>query len=333
MGEFLRESGSTAPALAVKGLRKVFTSRRKSDVVAVDDVSFSVMPGEVVGLLGPNGAGKTTTIRCILGLVKPTAGQIRVNGFDASSRPKDALKVMAAVLEGSRNIYWRLTALENLLFFASARNIPVREARQEAMRLLEAFDLADWAHREAGDLSRGMQQKVAICAALIGRPDILLLDEPTLGLDIETAMDLRAGLLALAREEGRTIVISSHEMGLIQEICQRVIIINKGRVVVDDRVDNLLELFRARAYTLHVDGALPGDARQRLEAEFPMLSVEEQGPKTLVHVELPEAHHFYTLVDICREEGAAIESIDRRDPDLAQIFLTVVKGQAEGAAS
>src|SRR5690606_22933995 len=154
---------------------------------AVDGISFSVDRGQVVGLLGPNGAGKTTTIKCLCGLIYPDAGSVKVNGVDVSRDRSKALRHISAVLEGNRNLYWRLTPLENLTYFAGNRGVSPHESRKSALELLARFGLADKANTQVNDLSRGMQQKLAIAVALQAGTDLILLDEPTLGLDLDAA--------------------------------------------------------------------------------------------------------------------------------------------------
>jgi len=148
-----------------------------------------VQKSEVVGLLGPNGAGKTTTIKCLAGLIKPTSGEIYLDGIDALRDQKRALGRVAAVLEGNRNIYWRLTPRENLEFFGGLQGLPLRRVRSyiDEHELLELFDLKGKVNTPARKLSRGMQQKLAVACALVKQTEVLLLDEPTLGLDVETS--------------------------------------------------------------------------------------------------------------------------------------------------
>ncbi|MEL7511116.1 MAG: ABC transporter ATP-binding protein, partial [Cyanobacteria bacterium J06554_3] len=172
-----------ALALASEGLRKSY-GRRKRRFEAVRDVSLHIAAGEVLAFLGPNGAGKTTTIKMIAGLIRPDAGWVRIAGLDPHRQP-DALQGVGAVLEGNRNLYWRLTPLENLEYFGVLRKMPRKAARERGLELLEAFDLLDKRKDPVQKLSRGMQQKIAIAVALIHKPQLLLLDEPTLGLDVE----------------------------------------------------------------------------------------------------------------------------------------------------
>lgn len=311
--------------VSVENLRKIYRSRRRGDTTAVDDVSFSVAPHEVVGLLGPNGAGKTTVIKCLCTLLTPTSGRITIDGIDALADPHSALRKISAVLEGNRNVYWRLNPVENLEFFAGIQGIPMRQVRPYIDDLIELFDLRDKVSTPARMLSRGMQQKLAVACALVKQTEILLLDEPTLGLDVETSYELRGILTDMAQRGERTILLSSHDMNVVQDVCDRVIVINHGHVVTDDRVSNLLELFRAKAYEFSISGHLNEPQINQLRHEFDLIEIEPNTHKSSIHVELMDGQRFYDLIDILRRNGSTIESIDRRDPNLEEIFLKLVR--------
>ena len=309
----------------VDELTKVYRTRRER-VVAVDRVSFEVKAGEVVGLLGPNGAGKTTTIKSLCTLVRPTSGSIEIGGDDVLRHPRRALKRIAAVLEGNRNIYWRLSPRENMEFFSGLQGLPTRQIRPQIEELLERFRLEDKADTSARKLSRGMQQKLAVACALIKQTEVLLLDEPTLGLDVETSYELRDALKALARNEGRTILLSTHDMNVVQDICDRVVVIHEGKVVTDDNVTNLLDMFRARAYRFVLEGRLDDQVCRRLDGSFDALQIHHTDHRSEIEVEFLESATLYKLMDVLRESGAVIESIDRQDPNLEEIFLSIVRG-------
>ncbi len=285
--------------LQVRDLSKVYSARRKR-VIAVDRVSFGVARGEVVGLLGPNGAGKTTTIKCLCTLVHPSAGHMEIAGVNVRSHPRRALEKIAAVLEGNRNIYWRLSPRENLEFFSGLQGIPTRRVRPYIDELIGRFRLQDKADVSARMLSRGMQQKLAVACALVKHTDILLLDEPTLGLDVETYV--------------------------VQDVCDRVVIIHEGRVVTDDRVTNLLDLFRARAYRFRLEGRLSDAQCRKLQEEFALIHLHHSDHASEIEVELLRNDKLYQLMDILREGGSVIESIDRQDPNFEEIFLSIVRG-------
>jgi len=289
-------------------------------VTAVDHVSFRVEAGEVVGLLGPNGAGKTTTIKCLCTLIRPTGGSVRLGDVDVLAQPSRALAKVTAVLEGNRNIYWRLSP-----FFSGLQGISTKSIRSYINELIDRFALRSKINVPARKLSRGMQQKLAVACALVKRTEVLLLDEPTLGLDVETSHELRSTLVTLAREDGRTILLSSHDMHVVQDICQRVIIIHEGRVVTDDRVSNLLQVFRARAYRVRLDGWISERQERALTEHFEIVHTRERDGGTEIEVELLARDQIYDLIDILRDGGSIIESIDRQEPNLEDVFLSIVR--------
>ena len=316
--------GTPAEAIVtVEGLRKTYAGE-EGEITAVDDVSFAIGRGEVVGLLGPNGAGKTTTIKSILGLVEPTDGRVSVNGIDPHETPAVAYRHVSAVLESARNIYWRLTVRENLRYFAGLQGIHPNAAGEEIDRLLSLVDLTDKANEEVRGLSRGMQQKACLACALVRDTPVVFLDEPTLGLDVEAARDLRRELRRLAEEENRTIVLSSHDMDVIQDVCDRVVIINEGRVIAEDSVDALLSLFSTQAYRIQLADPFPPAETSRLAAFDP----EWVDDRTAFEVTLPDSEAFYRLTDRLEAAGAAVQDVDSVQPDLEEIFLSVVENES-----
>ncbi len=310
-------------SLRVRDLRKAYPRRGRDPVVAVDGVGFAAEPGQVVGLLGPNGAGKTTTIKMICGLVRPDAGAIEVCGVDARRRPRDATRHLAAVLEGNRNLYWRLTARENLLYFMGNRGRSPRSVSPAADALLERFDLADKRDALVADLSRGMQQKLAIAVAVLADTQVLLLDEPTLGLDVQTGDEVRRLVRELA-SEGRTVLLSSHDMAVVQDVCERVVVIAHGRLVADERVTTLMRLFATRAFDARLGAPLtPGQAAE-LRRAFPLVSMSDDGLE--VRVDLERGDDLYRFIDVLRRERTPVESLDRVAVRFEEVFRHLVGG-------
>lgn len=315
--------------LRVKNLRKIYRSRRRGDVVAVDNVSFSVHKNEVVGLLGPNGVGKTTIIKSICTILRPTSGEIWVDGIDAIRNSRAALEKVTAVLEGNRNVYWRLTVRDNLEFFAGLQGQSLRSVKSYIDELIELFNLKEKVNEQARTLSRGMQQKLAVACALVKRTPILLLDEPTLGLDVETSYELRWILKRMAERGERTILLSSHDMNVVQDICERVIIINHGKIVVDDKIENLQKLFTASAYRFEIEGHLSPQQQQKLTKQFDMVRISTDGSRTIIEAELLNSQKVYEIIDVLRENGCQLESVGKQYPDLEEIFLRIVKGEKQ----
>lgn len=321
-------SGETAaadagPAVQVDGLVKTFGSGEAA-VTAVDDVSFAVESGTAVGLLGPNGAGKTTTIKTLLGLIIPTAGTARVAGVDVHEEPRTAYRHAGAMLEGARNTYWRLSVRENLRFFAALAGRNPASLRDRHDELLERFDLADKADTAVRELSRGMQQKVSLAATLARDAEVVFLDEPTLGLDVESSRELRRELRGLVDDSGLTVLLSSHDMDTIEAVCDRVVIMNEGGIVADDSVEALLDLFRTQTYAVTVEGALGDPARERLRERFGATDFAREGDRERFGVQVV-GDDFYGLAELLQEAGVTVVGIDTTEPDLEDVFLQVTE--------
>lgn len=247
--------------LEAQHLNKVYHQRNQT-VVAVQDVSLNIATHEVLAFLGPNGAGKTTTIKMIAGLIVPNHGWVMIAGRDPHRDPQ-ALRSIGAVLEGNRNLYWRLTPAENLEYFGVLRGLTRRTARQRQQRLLERFGLTDKRHTIVQSLSRGMQQKLAIAVALIHDPQLLLLDEPTLGLDVEATESVKQLVRDIAAE-GRAILLTTHQLNIAEELSDRVAIINQGKILVQEPTTELIRQFSGDAYVVELSQPLDVDRRAQL---------------------------------------------------------------------
>jgi ABC-2 type transport system ATP-binding protein len=218
--------------LRVEDLSKSYKSSN-GVVESCKKINFEACDGEIIGLLGANGAGKTTLIKMICNLVNPTSGSIYLDGKDMSHNKRIAQKKIGVVLEGARNIYNFLTVQENIEYFSFLNGFSKKETAEKANQLFELFELEEKRHTTVNELSRGMQQKVAIMIALIKNPDILILDEPTLGLDIVGQIRMRDAILQLAKEKNRLVLICTHDIALVKAICTRVLCFRQGRLVKD----------------------------------------------------------------------------------------------------
>jgi ABC-2 type transport system ATP-binding protein len=313
---------SRETAIAVEGLTKRFGTGTDS-VLAVDDVSFEVETGSVVGLLGPNGAGKTTLIKSVLGMVVPDEGSVRIAGVDVAERPKAAYANVDAMLEGARNDYWRLTVRENLRYFATVSGVNPDSVTDRHDRLLERLDLAEWADTPVRKLSRGMKQKVSLASVLAGGAEVVFLDEPTLGLDVESSRTLQSELRRLAEEEGLTVLISSHDMGVIETVCDRVLVMSEGRIVADDSVDSLLR--GAASGTVVVESSdLDSDAIAAIRERFDITDIEELERGARIEV-VAAGDDLYALMDVLSRAGVTPERIRTVEPDLEDIFVGLTR--------
>lgn len=217
-------------------IRLEHVSKRYAGRAAVEDLSFSVNEGEVVGFLGPNGAGKTTTMRIITGYMPPSEGRVEVAGFDPVEDPV-AAKSRIGYLPESPPVYPEMSVLTYLNFVSDLKRIPRSQRADQVNQAMERTGLTEVRHRLIGHLSKGFRQRVGIAQALLGEPPVLILDEPTVGLDPGQIVEIRELIRDLAGSH--TVLLSSHILPEVQAICERVIIINKGRLVAEDRTENL----------------------------------------------------------------------------------------------
>jgi len=205
---------------------------------AVDDLSFSVAPGEVVGLLGPNGAGKTTTVRLLNGLLKPESGSLRVLGMDPAQEGQ-AIRRQTGVLTETPALYERLTANQNLTFFGTLAGMADGEIQQRSAELLRFFDLEERANDRAGRYSKGMKQRLALARALLNHPALLFLDEPTSGLDPEAAQQVHSLIRDVQKKEGSTVLLATHHLEEAERLCDRMAILNHGKLLAFGTLDEL----------------------------------------------------------------------------------------------
>jgi ABC-2 type transport system ATP-binding protein len=306
-------------AIELAGLAKTYR-RKKQEIAAVAGVTLDVPPGQVLGLLGPNGAGKTTTIKMICGLILPTAGTVRLNGYDVTRQRSAAVRQIGAVLEGSRNVYWPLSAWQNLLYFGRLKGLRAREIEPRAKRLLTGLGLWERRNETVGSYSRGMQQKVAIAAALITDPPILLLDEPTIGLDVEAARTVKDWIAHLAHDEGKTVVLTTHQLAAAEELAGRIAVIRNGSIIADLPTGELLSSYAEDRFAVRVAGplngftGLPGGARVETGADFTTVTLPDADQDTL-----------QGFLGQLRSHRIPLVSVTQGQPDLEEVFLHLLR--------
>mgnify|MGYP002762077904 FL=1 len=307
------------PIVSVRGLRKEYGDGDDS-VVAVDDISFEIDPSSITGLLGHNGAGKTTVIKSMLGLVRPTAGDVRIGEHNVNDDPKRTFERVSAVLEGARTTYWRLTVRENVHFFSRLAGHDPAEHRARNEELYEAFDLEDKVDTTVNELSRGMKQKAAIVAALSRRPDVLFLDEPTLGLDVESSLELRRQMTTLVSEDGLTVIVSSHDMEVIEEICSRVIVMSDGEIVADESVEKLIELFDRQNVALSLSGT-DETTLSRIRDEFNIVDDSKLDRYDRIEVSVEDTEQLHRLLGRLVDAGVSVTDIETTEVDFSEVYL------------
>jgi sodium transport system ATP-binding protein len=211
--------------IKVKGLTKQFGS-----FIAVDDLSFFIPEGQVFGLLGENGAGKTTTLRMMATMLQPSSGSIRIHGVNAVHFPEEARAHIGILFGGETGLYDRLTARENILYFARLNGMESKAANARVERLADQLEMTEYLDRRSGNFSKGMKQKVALARSIVHDPQVMLFDEPTAGLDV-TAIRLVHAFIRELKEEGKTIVFSSHTMTEVVALCDAIGIIDRGKLI------------------------------------------------------------------------------------------------------
>jgi ABC-2 type transport system ATP-binding protein len=309
---------SVENVLDTENLRKSYAVPGRPQFFAVNDVSMSIAPGEIYAFLGPNGAGKTTTIKMVSGLLEPSTGTVRIAGLDPFS-DRRALAQLGTVLEGNRNLYWRMTCHENLLYFGVLKGMSFADARARSRALLERFSLTGKRNAQVQALSRGMQQKLAIAVALMHRPRLLLLDEPTLGLDAHASIEVTAMIRDLIAD-GVSILLTTHQLDVAQALAHRVAIMSSGRIVKEARMADLLAEYAKNVYEIQLADEMCPERVRVLEASY-TVSYSNQCLQLAC-----DADGLYEALSIIRP--AQVQSVRRHQSDLTSIFIALTQ---EGA--
>jgi ABC-2 type transport system ATP-binding protein len=295
-------------------------TKRYGEVVAVNDVSFSVAQGELFGFLGPNGAGKTTTINMLTGLARPDAGTINIGGIDCTHNPKAAQHLVGVVPDES-NLYAELTGFDNLCFCAALYGMRKKERQERAWDLLATVGLTDAAHRKFAYYSKGMKRKLTFAAGIIHQPPILFLDEPTTGIDVASARQVRQ-IIASLHSEGTTVFLTTHYIEEAERLCERIAFIVSGRVVQIDRIADLLQPVKGRnILILSISNSEPGISEEIARA-FPEYHVQSTNQGE-VRVESTEQIIVGPLVHFLEERGMQMTEARRQVPSLEDVFVRV----------
>ena len=318
---------SSEPEIVTQGLTKAF-----GDFVAVDNVTFDIKKGEIFGLLGPNGAGKSTTIRMLSTLTRPTKGTAAIGGFDIVKQDTDVRKLIGIVSE-KMIMYNRLTARENLWFFGNLFGMPRKELNDRIDELLELVQLTKWAKSQVGTFSTGMKQKMNIIRALLNMPQVLFLDEPTLGLDPQSTVEIREFIRKLNREHNTTILVTTHMMGEADLLCDRIGIIDHGKIVALDTSSNLKSAIagaNTTILTLEISNLTPDLLTTVRGLECVETVSQENSSHLKIHAHGKGA--FDSIIDIVRAQKANIVSIQNIQPTLEDVFLHITGREVRDTA-
>lgn len=308
--------------VSLQGLSKEYKNKQGKPICVVRNIDLEIPAGKVLAFLGPNGAGKTTTIKMICGLIKPTSGKVYIDGLDAGKLRTRVMPKIGAVLEGTRNIHWALSIWDNLMYFGHLKGCGGKSLKERGQILLKQMELWRRKNDLVRTLSRGMQQKVAIACALVADPSLLLLDEPTLGLDVKTARNMKLLIKRLAQDQGKTIVLTTHRLDMAQELCDNVAIINRGSIISHGSADMLLSIHQDAYYD--IEYILEDTAQIDIQVPDYDLKIEKMNDHyRCTGTGVPEGQ-VYDVLDVLHYHGAQLISVQKRQPTLEEIFIHMV---------
>jgi ABC-2 type transport system ATP-binding protein len=303
---------------------------KKERTVAVDHIGFHIEKGELFGLLGPNGAGKTTTIKLLCTLLIPDEGRATVNGYDVLKQAEEVQKCIGVVTGGERGLYWRLTGRENLWFFSQLYNVPERVAKERIEKLLKLVELEERADEQVEKYSRGMKQRLHIVRGLVNDPPILLLDEPTLGLDPASARVVRDFIKEnLQAKENKTILLTTHYMEEADQLCNRIAIIDYGKIVALDTPENLKkQIQKTDIVEIRVSNLRQEDSEKLENIKGVKKSVAEFKDPTIgeatLRIYAEEAEEIIPLTtEFLIRNKAKILMLEQTKPTLEDVFISL----------
>src|SRR3989440_2275997 len=311
----------------VDGLRREFDSK-EGKVVALDGVNLQVRKGEIFGVLGPNGAGKTTMIRILSTLLLPTAGKAGVMGFDVEKEPEKIRAVINMASGAERAGYDFISARGNLWFFSQLYGIPTEQAHRRINELSDMLGLQSYLDRKFYALSTGYKQRVTLVRAFINDPKVVFLDEPTIGLDVMTALSIREYILKQAKEHGRTILLATHNMAEVDAICNRVAIIDKGKILACDTPLALKKSLGAPALVMEISPP-PAAVNLALLSKVEGVkgytsSIDEERSISRVQVVVESDDTAQMVLDTTRKSGLTVLSSWRQQTSLEEVFVALV---------
>lgn len=295
-------------------LRSLF-NRKHIEARAVDDVSFSIRQGELVGFIGPNGAGKTTTLKCLSGLLYPTAGHVKVLGFTPFDRKHEFLRQISLVMGQKNQLWWDLPAMESFLLNKEIYQIPEHTFKKTVDELISLLDVSDIINVQVRKLSLGQRMKCELIAALLHRPKVLFLDEPTIGLDVVMQQRLREFIKEYNKVHNSTIILTSHYMKDVHELCERVIVINHGKVLFDGHLDDIIKKYSTdKRLVLTMTKPIDRSILEQLG------TVEEyQYPKVSLAVPVDRSNQVAAKL----LQDYAIEDLTIQEPDIEEIIRDI----------
>lgn len=309
-------------------LKKLLRRKFKPPVAALREVSFKIHDGEIFGLIGPNGAGKTTLIKIIATLIQPTAGRVAVKGHDTVADDERVRRNVGLAGAEERSFYWRLTAEQNLLFFARLHGLGSRPARRRIAELFELLELEECARRRFAELSTGNKQRLALARALLARPPVLLLDEPTRSLDPLAAGRMRSTIRSLAQSGASTIFLTSHNLPEVEELCDRVAVISKGEIRALDTPQKLRDAHtEEERVTIHFADLGAADADQALTESFgrnlfSLTAGRQASDSRLTFTRSINDELLDQVLRVLQQKGGVVQSVESERATLLDVLVS-----------
>ena len=307
-------------------------TKKYGSFIAVNDISFEIDEGEIVGFLGPNGAGKSTTMNMITGFIEPTSGRIIVDGYDISKKPRKAKRQIGYMPEGVP-LYSDLTVKEFITYMAELKGVPKKEKKEKVQKAIEETGLQDVQNKLTKYLSRGYKQRVSMAGALVSNPKVIILDEPTVGLDPKQVTEIRALIKKLGKDH--TVILSSHILSEVSQICNRVIIINNGKILAIDTPENL-EKKVVTDNSVYVTVEDPENKMDTIKEklteikEIKLITENEDKTKRYIITANSEVDLRKSIFETFAKEGITIFEMKKSDVTLEDAFMQLIGAREEG---
>jgi len=289
----------------------------------LNGISFQIQSGEIIGVLGENGAGKTTLIKTMMKLLEIDEGKIEYANKDIRNIPnKKYYSMVASVLEGNRNLYWYLSGYENILYFCSLKKLKIKSVQNEIEFYLKEFELYDAKDKCVGEYSRGMQQKLSIIIALLGNPQVLFLDEPTLGLDVQTKKKVLGILKKLARQKNVTIIITSHQLDIIDLLVDKLLVLKNGKIFYEGDPYLFKEMYSENRYTISV-------IAENIDRYFEKYEYTKEDKRVNLYLKNMNKDSIFQVISELYDRGYEIIEMKKDTADLEEIMLRFLEKEGD----
>jgi len=299
--------------------------KKFSKKVVLENINMTIEKGEIISIIGKNGSGKTTIVKLLTGLLTQDSGQIFYNNKNLKNFGSEFYSNIGVMLEGNRNMYWYLTGKENIEYFGGLYKMSKKEINRITMPLVELFDLSNDINKPVGEYSRGMKQKLSLILSLINDPEIIFLDEPTLGLDIFSKRFLVQKIKELAQKLGKTIVITSHEFKIVEEISDRIFLVNDKKLIVIENVENFIKLESSMRKSYNITFINDGNQEISFESKFTVENIRKEDGRVEMKMTVNCNSDLNNMLSYLLDKKATIEKVEYNGISLEDIMKEVLQ--------